>query len=111
MTTSFSELADLDYLGWVYSDTPKHIVLNLYSGTADRSAIHNVFVYLVSAHIAGADVKCDPFFPAVVKIEEVTFPENPEGFRKWAKFHFEQGSISFFYEQMSFQREFRELPR
>lgn len=96
---SVLDLKALDYLGSISSETGDHVIINFYSGEPDGTAIHNVYVYLLSGQIADADINCRPYFPPIVRIEEGMLSESVGNARRWLKIHFEQGAISFFYDQ------------
>ena|ERR1700730_8976431 len=107
----FDELAGYTYLGWISSETPRHVVLNFYTGAEDGSAIHNIFAYLFDAQVAGIDVSCDPFFPALNNIEQQDVSADSDGLNKMVKFCLESGHLSFFYRQVFFHKSTTPLRR
>jgi hypothetical protein len=100
---TFSGLTQSHGIGWISSETLDHTIINFFSLDRPSSQILNTYAYLSNARIAECNINCAPSFPPLVAVQEETFPDNPEGFRRLVKLVFEGGHASFFFSEVCFQ--------
>jgi hypothetical protein len=108
-STTFPSLTEYQEMSWVSCDTPDHAVVALHSISQDQSELRSMFIYLIDASVASANVICDPYFPQLSRVEHQRLPGNADQFQNLIEFIFDDGSISFFYRDIMFSKRTRKL--
>ena len=100
---SFSTLSNSHGVGWINSEPLGHTIINFFTLDRSKSQMIDTYAYLNYALMAECSIVCQSSMPQLVEIKEETFPDNREGRRRLVTLVFENGHVSFYFGEVSFQ--------
>ena len=102
-TVSFATLSNSHGVGWINSEPLGHTIISFFTLDRGASQMIDTYAYLNHAMMAECSIVCEPSMPQLMEIKEEAIPDNPQGRKRLVTLVFEDGHVSFYFGEVSFQ--------